>query len=56
MMEEEIIEHEPAPEPPKFSGLLQCIFSDGTVQYDGQIGPPEQFPLTDAELNEVLNP
>lgn len=47
---------EPTPEPPKFSGLLQSIFPDGTIQYDGQIGAPEDFPLTDAELAEVLNP
>jgi len=47
---------EPAPEPPKFSGLLSNIFLDGTIEYDGQIGAPEDFPLTDAELAEVLNP
>ena len=47
---------EPAPETPKFSGLLTNIFPDGTVEYDGQIGPPEDFPLTDAEWAEVSNP
>jgi hypothetical protein len=43
-------------EPPKFSGLLQNIFFDGTIQYDGMIGQPEDFPLTEAELAEVSNP
>lgn len=43
-------------EMPKYSGLLQCIFADGTIQYDGQIGPPDAFPLTEAELREALNP
>lgn len=33
--------------------LLQNIFPDGTIEYDGEIGMPEDFPLTDAELNEV---
>jgi hypothetical protein len=47
---------EPTPEPPKFSGLLTNIFPDGTVEYDGQIGAPEDFPLTEAELAEVGNP
>lgn len=56
MDENEIIEQEPAPEPPKFSGKLQSIFPDGTVQYDGKIGPPEQFPLTESEWTEVSNP
>ena len=52
----ETLEQEPTPEPPKFSGLLSNIFPDGTVEYDGQIGPPEDFPLTDAEWAEVSNP
>lgn len=43
-------------EPPKFSGLLQNIFFDGTIEYDGMIGQPEDFPLTEAELAEVMNP
>jgi hypothetical protein len=43
-------------EEPKFSGLLGNIFSDGTIEYDGQIGAPEDFPLTEAELAEVLDP
>jgi hypothetical protein len=43
-------------EPPKFSGLLQNIFFDGTIEYDGMIGQPEDFPLTEAELAEVSNP
>jgi len=43
-------------EQPKFSGLLQSIFPDGTIQYDGQIGQPEDFPLTEAELWEVEHP
>jgi hypothetical protein len=37
---------------PAFSGLFQGIFPDGTIQYDDQVGPPENFPLTEAELNE----
>lgn len=56
MQNEEIIEQEEIIEPPKFSGKLQSIFPDGTIQYDDQIGPPEQFPLTEAELAEVVNP
>ena len=40
-------------EPPKFSHLLINIFPDGTVEYDGEIGAPEDFPLTEAELAEV---
>ena len=47
---------EPAPEPPKFSGLLRNIFPDGTIEYDGEIGLPDDFPLTEAELAEVLDP
>jgi hypothetical protein len=43
-------------EHPKFSGKLQSIFSDGTIQYDDQIGLPSEFPLTEAELQEVNNP
>jgi hypothetical protein len=35
-----------------FSGLFQGIFPDGTIQYDDQVGSPEDFPLTEAELNE----
>jgi len=42
-------------EQPKYSGLLESILPDGTVQYDGQIGPPEGFPLTEAELAEVAH-
>ena len=53
---EEIIEQEEIIEPPKFSGKLQNIFPDGTIQYDDQIGLPEHFPLTEAELTEVRNP
>lgn len=45
---------EPTPEPPKFSGLMSNVFPDGTIEYDGQIGPPESFPLTEAELAEAL--
>ena len=55
-MTDTILEQEPAPELPKFSGLLRNIFPDGTIEYDGEIGLPEDFPLTDAELSEVLNP
>lgn len=40
-------------EQPKFSRLLINIFPDGTVEYDGEIGVPENFPLTEAELAEV---
>lgn len=53
-MENEIIEE--VVEQPKFSGKLQAIFHDGTIQYDDKIGPPEQFPLTEAEWHEVRNP
>lgn len=35
---------------------LQNIFPDGTIEYDGQIGFPDDFPLTDAERAEVENP
>lgn len=45
-----------ADELPKFSGLLQNIFPDGTIEYDGAIGQPKDFPLTPAEQLEVLNP
>jgi hypothetical protein len=44
---------EAPPEPPKFSRLLINISPDGTVEYDGEIGLPEEFPLTEAELAEV---
>jgi len=44
---------EAPPEPPKFSRLLINIFPNGTVEYDGEIGAPEDFPLTEAELAEV---
>jgi hypothetical protein len=53
---EEIIEAPEVIELPKFSGKLQNIFPDGTVQYDDQIGLPSEFPLTEAELQEVNNP
>jgi hypothetical protein len=43
-------------EQPRFSGLLQGINPDGTIQYDNQVGPPEDFPLTEAELYEVTHP
>jgi len=43
-------------EQPRYSGLLQNIFPDGTIEYDGQIGLPEDFPLTEAELHEVTHP
>jgi len=33
--------------------LLQSIFPDGTIQYNDQVGLPEDFPLTDAELLEI---
>jgi len=56
-IEQEIpVIEELAPEPPKFSGLMSNIFPDGTIEYDGEIGLPEDFPLTDAELAEVLDP
>ena len=42
-------------EAPKFSGLMSNIFPDGTIEYDGEIGLPEDFPLTAAELAEVSN-
>ena len=53
---DEIIEQEEVIEPPKFSGKLENIFADGTIQYDGQIGLPSEFPLTEAEIAEVSNP
>lgn len=41
-------------ESPRFSGKLNSIFpEDGTIDYDGQIGTPDQFPLTPLELAEV---
>lgn len=49
---EEIIEQEP----PKFSGKLQAILPNGNIVYDGIEGLPSDFPLTEAELNEVNNP
>jgi hypothetical protein len=42
-------------ETPKFSGLLQSILPNGTIQYDDQIGLPEDFPLTEAEQQEVAH-
>jgi hypothetical protein len=44
---------EALPELPKFSRLLINIFPDGTVEYEGETGPPEDFPLTEAERAEV---
>jgi hypothetical protein len=41
---------------PAFSGLLQNIFPNGLIQYDGRVGAPEDFPLTAAELAEVQAP
>jgi hypothetical protein len=35
---------------------LQNIFPNGTIEYDGQIGHPDDFPLTDAERAEAENP
>ncbi len=43
-------------EVPRLSGLMTNIFPDGTIEYDGEIGLPEDFPLTDAELAQALNP
>jgi hypothetical protein len=40
---------------PRLSGLMTNIFPDGTIEYDGEIGLPEDFPLTDAELAQALN-
>ena len=42
--------------PPRFSGLLHSIYPDGTIGYGDEIGLPEDFPLTEAELAEVSNP
>lgn len=42
-------------ETPKFSGLFQSVLPDGTIQYDDQIGPPEDFPLTEAEQQELAH-
>jgi hypothetical protein len=36
-----------------FSGQLQFIYPDGTVQYNDQIGAPEDFPLTEAEILQI---
>ena len=44
---------ENAPATPRVSGKLTLIFPDGQVKYDGQIGDPADFPLTEAELAEV---
>lgn len=44
---------EPTPEPLKFSGLMTNVFPDGTIEYDGEIGAPEDFPLTEAEFIEA---
>jgi hypothetical protein len=53
-LEQELPEiEEPAPEPIKFSGLMSNVFPDGTIEYDGKIGTPEGFPLTEAELTEA---
>ena len=41
---------------PRFSGLLHSIYPDGTIGYGDEIGLPEDFPLTEAELAEVSNP
>ena len=38
-----------------YSGKLQCIFPDGTIQYDDVVGKPSEFPLTKHELSEVEN-
>jgi hypothetical protein len=39
---------------PRFSGKLNSIFpQDGTIDYGGEIGTPDQFPLTPLELAEV---
>ena len=43
-------------EAPRFSGLLHSIYPDGTIGYGDEIGLPEDFPLTEAELAEVSNP
>jgi hypothetical protein len=40
--------------PPRYSGKLNSIFpQDGTIDYGGEIGTPDQFPLTPLELAEV---
>lgn len=36
-----------------YSGLFQGIFPDGSIQYDDQVGLPEDFPLTQAELDVI---
>lgn len=40
---------------PRYSGKLQLIFDDGTIQYDDNRGLPSEFPLTEAEALEVSN-
>ncbi len=52
---EEIIEENLEIELPKYSGKLESIFDNGTIMYDGKIGLPSEFPLTEAELFEVNN-
>ena len=47
MIENEIIEI------PKFSGKLETILPNGNIIYDGKEGKPSDFPLTEAELNEI---
>lgn len=49
---DDIIESPKAPL--RYSGKLNSIFPEnGTIDYDGQIGTPDQFPLTPLELAEV---
>lgn len=40
----------------KFSGKLETILPNGKIIYNGTEGNPEDFPLTDAEKQEVNNP
>lgn len=35
--------------------MLENIFPNGTIQYSGQIGLPEEFELTERELEEIAN-
>lgn len=44
---------EVVPAAPKVSGKLTIIYPDGQILYDGQIGDPADFPLTEVELAEV---
>lgn len=35
-----------------FSGKFETVYPDGTIGYDGRTGSPEDFPLTEMELEQ----